>query len=147
MEDQGLGRYIRTLSKLTRELKSNFNPEEGFPLNKTEFVTLMELKANPGKPMKHYQCASGIESGSFTYLADDLEKKGYVRRVPAADDKRKTVLELTDTGSRMADVIHARVEAHVSEKLAVLTDSQRADLASAMSVLDDILTQLERQHG
>jgi DNA-binding MarR family transcriptional regulator len=147
MSNNGLGRYIRTLSRLTRELKSNFYPEEGFPLNKTEFVALMELKTNPGKPMKHYQCASGIESGSFTYLADDLEKKGIARRVPAADDKRKTVLELTDAGSRMAEVIHARTDAHVSEKLAVLTDSQRADFAAAISVLEDILQQLEKQHG
>jgi DNA-binding MarR family transcriptional regulator len=147
MENQGLGQYIRTLSKLARELKSNFTPEEGFPLNKTEFVTLMELKTYPGMPMKHYQYAAGIESGSFTYLADDLEKKGVARRVPAEDDKRKTVLELTDTGSRMADVILARADVHVSKKLASLSDSQRAEFAAAMSVLEDILTQLEKQHG
>jgi DNA-binding MarR family transcriptional regulator len=97
--------------------------------------------------MKHYQQATGIESGSFTYLADELERKGIVRRAPAADDKRKTVLSLTETGGHIADVICARADDHVAEKLTNLTDEQKQDFVTAMSVLEDILTQLEKQNG
>ena len=147
MDNKNLGKVFRTLSRLLRELKSGFNPEDGFPLNKTEFITVMELRTYPGMPMKHYQCAAGIESGSFTYLADDLEKKGIAKRAPAADDKRKTMLELTDTGTLMADALTARADAHVEAKLSVLTDEQQQRFFSAMAVLEDTLTQLEKQHG
>ncbi len=147
MEKKNLGKTFRTLSMLTRELKCGFNAAEGFPLNKTEFITVMELRMYPGMPMKHYQCAAGIESGSFTYLADDLEKKGIATRVPAADDKRKTMLELTEAGTRMADTLTARADAHVAAKLSSLTDEQRQRFLSAMAVLEETLTQLEKQHG
>ena len=147
MDNKDLGKVFRTMSRLLRALKIGFNPEEGFPLNKTEFITVMELRTSPGMPMKHYQRAAGIESGSFTYLADDLENKGIAKRVTAAADKRRTILELTDAGMLMADALTSRADAHVAEKLSVLTDEQRQRFLSAMAILEDTLTQLEKQHG
>ncbi len=37
---------------------------------------------------------------------DILEQKGFVKRVPAAGDRRKNVVELTDNGKKVIDKMH-----------------------------------------
>ncbi|QKG23625.1 MarR family winged helix-turn-helix transcriptional regulator [Actinomadura verrucosospora] len=47
--------------------------------------------------------ALGVERPSITLMARKLEAAGHVRRTPAPDDQRATVVELTDAGRAVAD--------------------------------------------
>lgn len=40
--------------------------------------------------------AAGLTTGSITAVVDRLEKKGYLRRVPDPNDRRRVLLEVTD---------------------------------------------------
>ncbi len=39
---------------------------------------------------------AGLTTGSITAVVDRLEKKGYLRRVPDPDDRRRVLLEVTE---------------------------------------------------
>ena len=45
--------------------------------------------------------ASGLRPAATTTLIDRLTERGFVRRVPAAQDRRRVLVELTDEGRRL----------------------------------------------
>ena len=83
-----------------------------------------------------------ITSGSMTSMLDTLEKRGFVRRLPHPDDRRKLLIEITDAGVAVVDEllpsIHQRERvvmddalspAEQTELLSLLARVQRAALA------------------
>lgn len=68
---------------------------------------------------------------NLTFLCDQLEPRGYVRRVPSPDDGRRRVVELTDSGRA------ARAE--VGESLLGSTPLGRLD-TSALVQFRDLLS-------
>jgi len=51
----------------------------------------------------------GVDASYVTGLADSLQAKGLVERRPAADDRRRRVLEITDEGRAILGEMHASV--------------------------------------
>lgn len=85
-----------------------------------------------------------ITSGSMTSMLDTLEKRGFVRRLPHPDDRRKLLIEITDAGVAVVDEllpsIHQRERvvidgalsaAEQSELLRLLARVQQAALAES----------------
>jgi len=137
---------LHVFPAMMRTLRCGFTPDAGVPLNHTEFRTLLELYFNPGMPMKHYAHAAGLEYGSFTYLADKLEKKGLAHRC-VAQDRRCTELCLTSEGIRVTEALRAQFDAYAAARLEVLSAEERGELEAAVCTLEHILKQLEKQHG
>lgn len=72
-----------------------------------------------------------VTPGAVTQMAAKLEKKGYVIRLKSSQDKRQTILSLTEKGKALcADHIAYDREEHlsVSEKLEEYSDSELEDL-------------------
>lgn len=59
-------------------------------------------------------------------IAKRLEDKGLVNRVASPDDKRSTVVEVTDAGSGLLAEVDGKVELHVSYFQQQLSDAERA---------------------
>jgi DNA-binding MarR family transcriptional regulator len=82
-----------------------------------------------------------MTSGGMTPVIDRLERRGLVARVPNPDDRRGSLVELTDAGREAVDeamALHADVEQRL---VAGLDDSERAQLAD---LLRKLLLSLER---
>ncbi|MEW9555495.1 MarR family winged helix-turn-helix transcriptional regulator [Nonomuraea sp. NPDC050783] len=60
---------------------------------------------------------AGLTTGPTTRLIDRLERAGYVRRVPAADDRRKVIVEPVGRPARL-DQVMAPARQKVGEILA-----------------------------
>ena len=146
LELEAIQNMLRIFPEMMRALRCGFVPKIGVPVNHTEFRTLLELYFQPGRPMKHYAHTAGVEYGSFTYLADKLEKKGLIRR-GSTQDKRCTTLYLTAEGERAAVELRAQFDAYAAGRIETLTGEERAALDAAVRTLEHILKQLERQHG
>lgn len=146
MELETIQNMLRIFQEMMRTLRCGFTPEIGMPINHTEFRTLLELYFYPGMPMKHYARTAGIEYGSFTYLADKLEKKGLIRRC-TAPDRRMTTLCLTPEGTQAAESLRAQFDAHAAARIEALTAGERMELNAAVRTLEHTLKQLERKHG
>jgi DNA-binding MarR family transcriptional regulator len=83
-------------------------------------------------------------SGAMSHRLRRLESAGLIRRVPAADDARSLLVELTEEGHRLVDEIAPRHVANERQLLGPLTDSERQVLADLLAKL---LVHFEATHG
>ena len=81
---------------------------------------MLGILADAGTPLPPNQIAERliISRATVTGLVDSLERRGYVRRVPHATDRRMLQIELTDEGRRVAHefrvVVHRQQRAWLS---------------------------------
>lgn len=76
-----------------------------------------------------------IAPRSGTEVADDLERRGLVRRRPDPDDRRAVLVALTDEGRRVAAEVRAARDAQGDAYFAVLAEADRRELARILRVL------------
>ncbi|MGW6502770.1 MarR family winged helix-turn-helix transcriptional regulator [Nonomuraea angiospora] len=110
-----IGRVSRASRLLERGVKE-FLAEHG--LEAWEFDMLATLLRNEADTMcmKDLSAAAMVSPGALTNRMDHLVERGLVDRWPAPDNRRMTLVALTDEGRRMANDIlerHAANEAHL----------------------------------
>ena len=128
---------------LPATLLKGLNIETEKKINLTEKKTLLFIFQHEGMPMNFYSRMANLESGSFTYTAKGLEKKGLIKRVESFDDHRKTGLVLTERGRATAAMMYGKMEAHVYRLLDVLTEEELRRFYSAIRVLYDTKSKVE----
>jgi MarR family 2-MHQ and catechol resistance regulon transcriptional repressor len=144
IKTEKISKSITIMPKFMRNILGTFRPNFDIALKKNEIMTLLELNQHPDMPMKHYVDIVDMESGSFTYLADKLQDKGLITRVPSGDDKRKTVLSLTDSGKELSNKLEKEFHDHVGKLLTKLDESDLDDLKEAVFLLEKVINKLEK---
>jgi MarR family 2-MHQ and catechol resistance regulon transcriptional repressor len=71
-----------------------------------------------------------------TKLANALEERSLVERLPCADDKRVVRLGITREGTRTLDRAHTRRNAWLARKFADLTEDERVAIAESVTVFE-----------
>lgn len=137
-KDVNIVKKLKILPRLMKVLTGDFIPQSNYKLKKTESKTLMEMRCEEGKSMSYYCEKVDLENGSFTYLADKLEKKGLIKRVFVEGDRRKKVLMLTDEGHKVTEDTHNQFERHLATKLQVLEEEELDKLLNAIEILEGI---------
>ncbi|OUC94322.1 MarR family winged helix-turn-helix transcriptional regulator [Streptosporangium minutum] len=79
--------------------------------------------------------ALSVERPSVTLMARKLEAAGHIRRSPAPDDQRATVVELTDGGRALTEKVKQLWCALAQETLAGLTTETVAELPGLLKTL------------
>jgi len=67
-------------------------------------------------------------SGNLTMVVDNLEKSGYVKRVPNAEDRRYISAEITDSGRRLIASIFPHHAAQIADLMSRLTAEEQDTL-------------------
>jgi len=112
-------------------------------LNLSEIKTLMFLHKNEGSPMTEYSKKVGLTRGSFTTVADRLEKKGLIERAPVSADRRINALLLTPEGKRVARQIDDHFNRHIAGKMACLDDRDLNNLKNALETINATVEKLQ----
>lgn len=81
----------------------------------------------------------GVTARSVTSLVDGLEDEGYVVRRGHPEDRRATIIELTQDGQTVIDEAHEAHQAHASTLFERLDDGDRRELLRIMQTLLDEL--------
>ena len=130
-----LSRVARLARQLDKERSVTFARHD---LDGWEFDVMSALR-RAGEP---YQLSPGalvqqtlVTSGTMTNRVDRLAERGFVTRMPAPNDRRGVLVQLTDEGLRVVDGAFADLLAHEHRVLAGLTPAGRADLADALRAL------------
>ena len=86
----------RILAKLLRDYQAiEINPAQGrvmFPLWKKDNISFHELKEK-----------TLLSKATLSHLLDNLEKAGYIKRVPSSNDKRTINIKLTEKNKELQD--------------------------------------------
>ncbi len=130
-----IGRISRLARLLEAELETTLN-EHG--LNAGEFSVLTALR-RAGRPsqLSPSELSRGllVTSGGMTKRLATLERRGLIKRAPAPDDGRSSLVVLTHEGKRVVDETlpdHLENEARL---LASLPRKDREDLARLLRAL------------
>src|SRR5215204_5349330 len=108
-------------------------------LNRTDLRCLDWLFDGP-KTAGHLAAATGLSSAATTTLLDRLERRGLVRRVRDAVDRRKVLVEMTEDGHQQTDTFYAPLAQAGARMLERFTDDQltamRDQLVAGTELID-----------
>jgi MarR family transcriptional regulator, organic hydroperoxide resistance regulator len=102
-----------------------------FDLAKQQAFALVHLEPDQPKPMSELAAAMFCDASNITGIADRLEARGLVERVPAAQDRRVKTLALTPEG--------VRVRAALADRMTEPPESVTSLSATDQRALRDIL--------
>jgi MarR family transcriptional regulator, organic hydroperoxide resistance regulator len=90
---------IRFEIELWNAVDARLKSEFGLPL--THFEPMSVIDRIPGCRVYDIASELGITTGGTSKLVDRIEAGGYCRRLPNPDDRRSSLLELTEAGRRL----------------------------------------------
>jgi len=78
------------------------------------YITMMSLFSRPENLANPSELsdATGETRGNMTRICDELVDKGWMRRVPNAEDRRRVDLSLTDAGMALLKSVAPQMRAH-----------------------------------
>jgi MarR family transcriptional regulator, 2-MHQ and catechol-resistance regulon repressor len=101
----------------------------------TDFVALEALLHKGPLTITEIQEKVGLASGSMTAAVDRLEKKGFLRRKPASNDRRAKLLELTPKGKMTVERVFDHHAAALEASMKVLSHVEKARLHALLKKL------------
>jgi len=104
-------------------------------LTLAEFGVLEALHHLGPLPLGELQRKVLVSSGGITWLADGLERRGLLRRVPSEQDRRVRIASLTGEGRALVERIFPEHAACLVEATGGLTEDERETAATLLRKL------------
>jgi DNA-binding MarR family transcriptional regulator len=114
----------------------------GHGMSASEQAALVTLHTHPERPVSWLGDVLGLTNSGGTRLVDRLVARGWVKRSPGQDARQRS-LRLTGSGTKRAHALLRERDAVLTEALAVLERTERADLER---LLDRLVGALAREH-
>jgi MarR family transcriptional repressor of emrRAB len=127
---------VITLLQTTNEVLNAFSTYlSAHEMSQGRFIVLMILNRDPGKLHMPSQLAEqcGVTKATMTGLIDGLEAEGLVARHPSSDDRRVTLIGLSEKGIALLDRILPPHFARVAALLGDLDEGARKSLCSLLN--------------
>ena len=122
------------LARLSRRLRRH----ELAGLTPTQLAALATVERSGPMRLGDLAAAEGIAPSTLTRLVTALEESGYVRRYADPSDARASTLAITPRGQEALDRIRTESTLVLTASLRLLTPAQRAALADALPVLEQL---------
>jgi len=122
------------LARLARQLRQQAGPQ----LSPTLQSVLATIALHGPLPLGELAAREQVAPPTITKLLARLDEQGLIQRQRGADDKRVILVSLTADGQRQFDESRTRRTAWLVDRLAHLDDTQQADLARAVELLEAI---------
>jgi len=122
------------LARLSRRLRRH----EIAGLTPTQLAALATVGKEGPMRLGDLAAAEGIAPSTLTRLVTALEEAGYVRRCADPSDARASMLAITPHGLEVLERIRSESTLVLAASLQLLTPAQRAALAAALPVLEQL---------
>lgn len=117
-----------------RDFLADYPTPEG--LNRTHLRTLLYIMFADNPKMSEISGNMGLEKGSFTPVAQKLLTLGYISKSKTDKDRRKSILNLTEKGTKLTQEYYNAHAKYIYDKLEILGDEQE----KYMELLETLLT-------
>ena len=98
------------------------------PLTPTQFSTLMRVAEHGEVSQNHLGRLAAMDIATTKGVVDRLKQKGLLITKPDPNDKRRSIISLTEQGNRMIRTLQAEGRAITQETLSPLTSSEQKRL-------------------
>lgn len=122
-------------AEMVRAIESELS-SQGLDLSFTQFLILKKAQLLGAVSATELARAVDIDGGAMTRQLDQLERKGYLRRMPHEQDRRALRIELTDAGL----TVWKDTASACSQR--VMTSAQRSLSDKEQAQLHDYLTRV-----
>lgn len=109
-------------------------------LSVPQFRTLLFIRRNPGASLSDVAEHLGLTPPSASTKIDGLVSRGLVKRRESKNDRRRIQLTLTNAGEAMLARAGQETQAHLAERLAVLSETEIEQIVRAMQSLRPVFT-------
>ncbi|MDN4639159.1 MarR family winged helix-turn-helix transcriptional regulator [Agreia sp. PsM10] len=141
-EDDDVGTYLTMFTQLVQTeialwnaLDERLAAETGHTLGQLQAVTAIASLDGPAR-VQDISAAMSITVGATSKLVDRLEASGLAVRAANPNDRRSSIVSLTEAGSRFLDTASAMAETHLADALGgILTNGREAALTDELSSL------------
>jgi DNA-binding MarR family transcriptional regulator len=125
--------FLRTATDVYGVLDHHF---ADYDLSMGKFMVLMLLKCSEAG-LTPSECAdrAGVTRGTITGLLDGLERDGLIRRQPHPEDRRCTIVQLTDGGWALLDRMLPRHFHVIADLLCQLDEAEQKTLFTLLTKL------------
>ena len=117
-----------------RDFLADYPTPEG--LNRTHLRTLLYIMFADNPKMSEISGNMGLEKGSFTPVAQKMLTLGYISKSKTDKDRRKSILNLTEKGTKLTHEYYNAHAKYIYDKLEILGDEQE----KYMELLETLLT-------
>ncbi len=131
---------VRCETRLYNALNDRLRERHGIVTSQFEF--LRYLRDHPGARVADLAAEFAIGIGATSKGADRLERQGWVARRPNPDDRRSSLLALTDDGLRLVDAAQETFAGRLAELTAGVLDAP--PMAAAAQAFAHLRSALER---
>lgn len=121
-----------------RDFLADYPTPEG--LNRTHLRTILFIMFADNPKMSEISGTMGLEKGSFTPVAQKLLALGYISKSKTDKDRRKSILNLTEKGEKLAEEYYTAHAKYINEKL----DSLGNDRDKYMNTLETLVELTKR---
>lgn len=111
---------------------------EPLGLTYPQYLVMLVLWEADGRTVGEIGDALGLDSGTLTPLLKRLESGGLVRRRRSAEDERRVLVQLTDTGT----VMRAKA-AHIPQAMLCAMGGDLAQVRAVKAALDRLRAELQ----
>ena len=133
----GLASELRlSVMRLRRRLVAEREPHNELSLG--AMSVLAGLQVNGDMTLGALAQRERVQPPSMTRTVNCLEEGGYVTRQPSDTDRRQVLIALTDRGRTTLIADRDRRTEWLAQRLAELTDTERATLRAAAPILERI---------
>jgi DNA-binding MarR family transcriptional regulator len=128
---------------IMRDIRTQMRSRKTHDLTVPQFRTLTYVNRNTEASLSNVSNHLGIALPSTSKLVDDLLKKGLLTREEHPVDRRRLKLALTSKGLSILEASRKGALEVLSEKIAGLNATERANIAAAMQTLRLVFTNNE----
>ena len=115
------------------------NSNDGYSCNRNQVRAIMILGRNGQMiPTLLGKCL-GLQKGSLTTLLDSLESMDLIQREPHPNDRRKTLVSLTDSGNVYRSLRLSEFGKNICELFSKLSEKDLDDFSNSLNVIVSIL--------
>ena len=125
---------VRCETRLYNALNDRLRERHGIVTSQYEF--LHYLRAHPGSRVADLAAEFAIGIGATSKSIDRLEQRGWLARRPNPEDRRSSLLELTEEGTRLTEAAEQTFTERVAELVeGALGGSQVSAVTGAFALL------------
>ncbi|WP_029009254.1 MarR family winged helix-turn-helix transcriptional regulator [Azospirillum halopraeferens] len=108
-----------------------------YDITPMQYAVLAVLRSTPDLDQISLAHRAALDRSTIGGLAERLEEKGWLRRVPGVEDRRQKLLSLTEEGLRVLEAVEPAVERSQARILAPLTPEERAIFTALLERIVD----------
>jgi DNA-binding MarR family transcriptional regulator len=133
---------METAAGLTRALRREMRRNRPTELSMQQFRALGIVSHHPGSSVSVVAGHIGLTMASASKLVDALVKLGLVTREASAEDRRRVVLHVTESGYSALATARSAALGRLASFLGKLTEAERSTVLRCMDILQDATTEL-----